>query len=269
MADRADNRARTRERAADIRRIATEVASRSGQAYIGQALGVADMLACVYELGMRSERDRFVLSPGHYGLAFYAANAGRYDFEELCTYGADGSVFEQSPLEGVPGVEVTGGSLGQGLSQAAGLALGERVQHGGGRVFCLISDGELQEGQTWEALTAIGHLGLSNLVVLLDRNGMQVDGPTDSILNVEPVAEKFAAFGLHVEEVGGHDLDQIEQAILAAIDPANIRPRAVIFRTRLGKGVPEFENASYPHYISAGPEVWNRALEHLRSQQTA
>lgn len=263
------NRGRTRERAATIRRIAVEVASHSGQAYIGQALGVADLLACVFELGLRGERDRFVLSPGHYGLALYAANADRYDFAELCTYGRDGSAFEQSPLEGLPGVEVTGGSLAQGLSQAAGLALGERLQGGDGRVFCLISDGELQEGQTWEALMAIGHHRLTNLIVLLDRNGMQVDGPTRSVLDVEPVAAKFSAFGLAVEEIDGHDHDAIERALTAALDPANLRPRAILCNTRLGKGVPEFENASYPHYIMAEPEVWARALEHVQTQRVA
>jgi transketolase len=259
------NRARTGERAAEIRRIATEVGARTGQAYIGQALGTADLLACVYELGMRTPRDRFVLSPGHYGLALYAASADRYDFDELCTYGMDGSPFEQSPLETVPGVEVTGGSLGQGLSQAAGMALGERLQGGDGRVFCLISDGELQEGQTWEALMAIGHHCLTNLVVLLDRNDMQVDGPTTAVLDVRPIAAKLEAFGLHVTEVDGHDLDAIEAALVAAIDPGIDRPHALVLNTRLGHGVPEFEAAAYPHYISAPAETWARALAHLRA----
>lgn len=262
-----DNRARTRERAAGIRRIATEVASHNCQAYIGQALGTADILAGVYELGMRTERDRFVLSPGHYGLAFYAANAERYDFAELCTYGMDGSLFEQSPLEGVPCVAVTGGSLGQGLSQAAGLALGERLQGGDGRVFCLISDGELQEGQTWEAMMAIGHNRLTNLVVLLDRNRMQVDGTTDTVVEVEPVAEKIRAFGLHAAEVDGHDHDAIEEALLAALDPGNDRAHVIVFNTQLGKGVPAFEHADYPHYIAAPAEVWAEALDHLERQR--
>ncbi len=260
------NKSRTRKRANSIRQIAIQVASYSGEAYIGQALGVADILACVFELGIQTENDRFVLSPGHYGLALYAANADSYDFAELCTYGKDGSVFEQSPVEGIPGVEVTGGSLGQGLSQAAGLALGARARGGAGRIFCLISDGELQEGQTWEACLAISHHKLTNLIVLLDRNGVQVDGRTASILNVEPVAAKFTAFGLDVEEVDGHDLDAIEAALLNAMDPANINPRAIIFNTRLGMGVPEFENASYPHYISAASEVWERALHLLQNE---
>lgn len=259
------NTSRTARRAAEIRRIATEVGARSGQAYIGQALGTADILACVCEIGMTRPGDRFVLSPGHYGLALYAANAHLYDRDELMTYGMDGSEFEQSPLEGLPGVEITGGSLGQGLSQAAGMAIGQRIRGIPGTVFCLLSDGEIQEGQVWEAMLTIGHQRLSNLCVIIDRNGMQVDGRTDDVVTLEPLGDKFRAFGFETAEVDGHDLTVVEAEIEAAVSQSSGRPRAIICDTRLGKGVPAFENASYPHYISAEKEVWDEALAHLAS----
>lgn len=261
------NWSKTAERARKIRRIAVEVAQRSGgEGYVNQALGTADILAGIFEIGLKGERDRFVLSPGHYGLALYAANAHLYDYEELCTYGQDGSRFEQSPLEDLPGVEVTGGSLGQGLSQAVGLALGERMLGKHGRIFCLVSDGELQEGQTWEALMSAGHLQLANLVVLIDRNGIQVDGATRDIVDLEPLADKLTAFRLEAIICDGHDLGAIEQAILRGMDDDRKNPLAIVFDTMPGKGVPEFEAARYPHYINAAPEVWSRALEGLRVQ---
>lgn len=259
------NTSRTARRAAEIRRISTEVAAHSGQAYIGQALGTADILACVYEIGITRPGDRFVLSPGHYGLALYAATAHLHDRDELMTYGMDGSEFEQSPLEGLPGVEVTGGSLGQGLSQAAGMAIGQRIRGIPGTVFCLLSDGEIQEGQVWEAMLTIGHQRLSNLCAIVDRNGMQVDGRTDEVVSLEPLADKFRAFGFETLEVDGHDLNALEAAIESALVAGTGKPFAIICDTLLGKGVPVFEAAPYPHYISAESEVWDEALAHLRA----
>jgi transketolase len=259
------NSSATARRAAEIRGIATEVAARSGQAYIGQALGTADILACVYEIGLTRPGDRFVLSPGHYGLALYAANAHLYDRDELMTYGMDGSEFEQSPLEGLPGVEITGGSLGQGLSQAAGMAVGQRIKGIPGTIFCLLSDGEIQEGQVWEAMLTIGHHKLSNLCVIVDRNGIQVDGRTEDVIDLEPLADKFRAFGFHTTEVDGHDLGRLEAAIGAALSGAAGRASAIICDTVIGKGVPAFEAHTYPHYISAEPAVWDEALRHLRA----
>jgi len=259
------NSSSTARRAAEIRKIATEVAARSGQAYIGQALGTADILACVHEIGLTRPGDRFVLSPGHYGLALYAANAHLYDRDELMTYGMDGSDFEQSPLEGLPGVEITGGSLGQGLSQAAGMAIGQRIKGIPGTIFCLLSDGEIQEGQVWEAMLTIGHHKLSNLCVIVDRNGIQVDGRTDEVIDLEPLADKFRAFGFETVEVDGHDLARLEAAVGAALSGAAGRAYAIICDTVIGKGVPAFESYPYPHYVNAEPAVWDEALRHLRA----
>jgi transketolase len=256
-------------RAAAIRANAIRIAGGRGQGYIGQALGTAEIMACLYfgvmDLdGPVATRDRFVLSPGHYALAVYAAEAerGSYQFEELCTYGMDGSRIEESPMEGLPGFEVTGGSLAQGLSQAIGMALAHRHLGYSGRVYCLISDGELEEGQTWEALLSAGHHELGNLIIALDRNRRQVDGPTEEIATLEPVAEKLAAFGLEVEAVDGHE---IEALMLAFGGPGGDRgrPRIVVCETELGHGVEAFRAAAYPHYVRAERSVWDDALAGL------
>lgn len=255
-----------RRRAERIRRRAIGIASGRGQGYIGQALGTAEILSCLFFGLMRldgpeDERDRFVLSPGHYALGLYAAMAevGAYDLSELETYGMDGSRIEESPLEGLPGFEITGGSLAQGLSQAVGLALGARMQGRHGRVYCLISDGELQEGQTWEALLCAGHRRLDNLTIVLDRNGRQVDGATEQVASVEPVAAKLEAFGADVTEVDGHDVEALGAA-LSAHQSRTGRPIAVIAHTALGRGVAAFEEAPYPHYLRLPQEDWDEAL---------
>lgn len=239
------------------------IAQARGQGYASQALGTAEILACLFFRELNLEADRFVLSPGHYALAVYSvmAELGEYDFDELLTYGMDGSLIEESPLEGLPGFEATAGSLGQGLSQAVGMALGMRLNGSAGRVFCLISDGELQEGQVWEAAQAAAHYKLDNLFVVLDLNGCQVDGLTADVLGVEPVCQKFRAFGLVAVEVDGHDVE----GICAGLDElaAAPAPGILVCRTKLGHGVPEFEEAEYPHYLRLEPEVWERALEGL------
>ena len=160
------------ERARAIRRTVIEMCRGRGQGYAGQGLGLADLVACLFFQEMRDGLDRFVLSTGHSAIVLFAAlhEQGLYELDELRTYGMDGSRIEESPLEGTPGFEITGGSLGQGLSQAVGIALGERLQGRNARVYCLVSDGELQEGQTWEACMAASHYRLHNLVLLVDNN---------------------------------------------------------------------------------------------------
>lgn len=254
-----------------IRANAIYIARGRGQGYIGQALGTAEILACLY-LGIMDldgppeRRDRFVLSPGHYALAVYAAEAerGSYEFEELRTYGMDGSRIEESPMEGLPGFEITGGSLAQGLSQAVGIALGQRHLGNSGQVYCLISDGELEEGQTWEALLSAGHHRLGNLVVVLDRNGRQVDGPTEEISTLEPLTDKLSAFGLRVECVDGHDVEALMSALEdAAADGTG--PHVVVCETELGHGVEAFRDADYPHYVRVEEAVWDEALAGLEA----
>ena len=196
-----------------------------GQGYIGQALGVADVLAVVYadQLRYRPEdphwpdRDRFLLSIGHYAIALYAAlaEAGIIPVEELETYGSDDSRLPMSGMASyTPGMEISGGSLGHGLGVATGMALGLRHLGNPARVFNLLSDGELDEGSTWEAAMACAHHGLDNVTAIVDVNALQADGPTAGVLRTEPITDKWQAFGWHALRVDGNDI----AALVAAFD---------------------------------------------------
>src|SRR5262245_617779 len=164
----------------------------------------------------------------------------------------DGSRIEESPLEGTPGFEITGGSLGQGLSQAVGMALGERLAGRDGRVYCLLSDGELQEGQVWEAAMAGGHYRLDNLVAMVDNNEMQADGATAEVMTVEPVDVKLAAFGFAVRRLDANRLEDVLDAFRFARSERG-RPTALVCNTLPGKGGPSFETYAKVHYIRAPP----------------
>ena len=201
-----------------------EMARGQGQGYIGQGLGIADLLAALYFHELRydpddpawPERDRFLLSTGHYSIALWAAlaEAGVLPVDELATYGADDSRLEMSTLDTTPGVEMIGGSLGHGLGQAVGQALGLRLSRSEARVFVELSDGEMQEGSTWEAAMAASHFRLDGLVALIDCNGIQADGPV--VLDMEPVAAKWRAFGWEVGEIDGNDMDAVVGALMLA-----------------------------------------------------
>jgi transketolase len=252
------------DRALRIRRTVIEMCRGRGQGYAGQGLALADLMAVLYFDELRPGRDHLVLSTGHSAIAVFAAlhELGVYDLDELRTYGMDGSRIDESPLEGTPGFEITGGSLGQGLSQAVGMALGERLKGSDGRVYCIVSDGELQEGQVWEAAMSAGHHRLDNLVLLVDNNRMQADGDPADVTAVEPVPEKLAAFGFAARRIDPHSLEAIREAFAEARDTAG-RPTALVCQTIPGRGVPSFEVYEKIHYIRAEPAVWARALEEL------
>jgi len=238
------------------------MAERLGQGYVGQALGIADLLAVLYFHEMKD--DRFVLSIGHYSIALYAALAekGVIPMEELDTYGVDGSRLPMSGDDRCPGFEITGGSLGQGLSQAVGMALGLRMDRRPSRVFALISDGELQEGAIWEAAMAAAHYRLDRLFVFVDCNNQQADGPPASVMGIEPVREKWAAFGWDARRVNGNRIDDLLRALdLAKADEG--RPHAIILDTLMGKGVPLFEAREKNHFIRVDPSEWAIAREQL------
>lgn len=252
------------ERAHAIRRTVVEMCRGRGQGYAGQGLGLADLMACLYFSELRDGLDHFVLSTGHSAIALFAAlrERGLYDLDELQTYGMDGSRIEESPLEGTPGFEITGGSLGQGVSQAVGMALGERLRGRGGRVYCLVSDGELQEGQVWEALMSAGHYRLENLVVLIDNNHMQADGATSDVMSVEPIPDKLEAFGFAARRIDANSIDDT-QAAFAWAKEQHGRPTGLVCENVPGKGVPSFEAYEKVHYIRAPDDVWARAIEEL------
>ena len=198
-----------------IRRNVIDICMQRG-GYAGQGVALADLAACLYFHEMRPDdagwfHDRFVLSNGHDAIMSYGALAiqGAYTMDELRTYNADGTRVEMSPIEGQRGFEITAGSLGQGPSQSAGIAYGERLKGSDKRIYCLLSDGELQEGNVWEAAMFAGHHKLDNLVLLIDNNDLQASGATKSIMNVEPVPEKFQAFGFASRRIDGNSVDEI------------------------------------------------------------
>ena len=214
---------RLRQAAYRIRLNALNMGEVQGQGYIGQALGVADVLAVAYTDQLRHrpedphwpDRDRFLLSIGHYAIALYAAlaEAGIIPVEELETYGSDDSRLPMSGMASyTPGMEISGGSLGHGLAVATGMALGLRHQGNPARVYNLLSDGELDEGSTWEAALQAAHHGLDNLTAIVDVNALQADGPTAGVLRTEPVTEKWQAFGWHALRVDGNDIAALVDA---------------------------------------------------------
>lgn len=248
------------------RKLVLEMCRARGQGYAGQGLELADVLATLYHAVMRGDAgrrsDRFVLSTGHSAIALYATlgTLGVYSREQLLTYGGDGSEIEESPLEDMPGFEITGGSLGQGPSQAVGIALGERLQGRDAHVFCEVSDGELQEGAVWEAFMYAGSKQVSNLTFIVDLNGEQADGATADILDLEPLEQRLAGFGLDLHRVDGHDLDALYVALCAARAHG---PSIVICETVPGSGVPSLERYDKVHYVRADPDTWEKALHEL------
>jgi transketolase len=263
-----------------IRRFAVRMGEVQGQGYIGQALGYADVLAVAYghALRLRPEepewegRDRFLLSHGHYAIAFYAAliEAGIVPESELESYGSDDS---RLPMSGMatytPGMEISGGSLGQGLVIGVGMALGLKQKRNPAFVYNSMSDGELDEGSTWEAAMAAAHHRLDNLICLVDINNQQADGPSGKVLGFEPLADKWAAFGWHVQRVDGNDLPALVQAFDAARALAEPRPRVILCDTLMGKGVPFLEQREKNHFIRVDPPEWQQALAILDQNQPA
>ena len=268
-----------RQRAYRVRRYALRMGEVQGQGYIGQALGWADVLAVAYghALNYRANdptwegRDRFLLSHGHYAIAFYAVliEAGIIAESELETYGSDDSRLPMSGMAAyTPGMEMSGGSLGHGLPIAVGMALGLRQKKNPAFVYNSMSDGELDEGSTWEAAMGAAHHGLSNLICLVDINNQQADGPSGKVLGFEPLADKWAAFGWHVQRVDGNDVPAVLKAFDTARHLADAKPRVILFDTLMGKGVPFLEKREKNHFIRVDPPEWQQAIEILDQSQT-
>ena len=261
-------------RAWNIRRKALRMGEVQGQGYIGQALGVADVLATSYFHAMRLRpddpewegRDRFYLSIGHYAIALYSAlmEAGILPEEELETYGMDDS---QMPMSGMasytPGMEITGGSLGHGLGIAVGAALGLKRKRSDSVVYNLMSDGELGEGSTWEAVMSAVQWKLDNLICIVDFNNQQADGPSRDALAVGPEAPKWEAFGWHAQEVDGNDLGALVAAFDAARNLAEPKPRVIICNTTMCKGVDFLEARESNHFVRVEADEWAQALAKL------
>jgi transketolase len=255
-----------------LRKHMLAMARKQGAGYIAQGLGIADVLAALYFHELRHDperpdwpgRDRFLLSTGHYSIALWAAlaEAGVIPVAELDTYGADDSRLDMSTLDSTPGVEMIGGSLGHGIGQAVGMALGLRLQDSASRVFVELSDGELQEGATWEAAMSGSHFGLDSLVALVDCNGIQADGAV--VLRMEPVADKWRAFGWDTVEIDGNDMAQVVNALHGARS-ANGRPKAIVLRTVPGKGIATLETREKAHFVRIEPGEWDALTRELEA----
>ena len=265
--------AEVRRRATRLRQHIVRVSHQSQTGHVGTALSCADIVAALYFGVMRvdpanplwPDRDRFILSKGHGCAALYAALAERgfFPIEELDTFRRLGSRLQGHPdMSKLPGVEMTAGSLGHGLAAGLGMALGLKMDDRPGRVYVIIGDGESQEGLIWEAALAAPRFGLGNLVAIVDHNGWQSGGAVGTTVPLEPLADKWRAFGWRTVEVDGHDLDALVDAFARAADVAD-RPTAIIAHTTKGKGVSFMENDNIWHAKAPSATELETALREL------
>lgn len=257
----------------ELRRDVIDMVYHGGSGHPGGSFSIAEIVVALYWHAMRvdpsrpdwEERDRLVLSKGHAAPMVYAALARRGHFarEHLWTLRHLGSILQGHPdCRKTPGLDMTSGSLGQGLSVALGMALGARQADKNFHVYCLLSDGETQEGMVWEAAMAAGHFATGNLTAIVDRNNLQVDGWVSEVMGIEPYLEKWRAFGWEAQDVDGHDLPGLCAALGAARAPRS-RPRVLICRTVKGKGVSFMENVMEWHASPVSKEIRDRAVEEL------
>ncbi len=245
----------------------------------GGSLSSADLMTYLFfeEMNIdpqdpkKPDRDRFVLSKGHAAPVYYAtlANRGFFPVEDLPTLRHLGSYLQGHPnANETPGVDVCSGSLGQGISQAVGMAISAKIFGDSFRVYTLLGDGELEEGQVWEASMLAGNHGLDNLVVIVDNNNLQIDGPITEVNSPYPIDEKFAAFNFHVIRIDGHDFDQIAAAFKEARETKGC-PTAIIAKTIKGKGVSFMENQVSWHGVAPKDEEYEQAMAELEKEGEA
>lgn len=261
------------EKAKRIRRLIIQMVTKAGSGHPGGSLSSTDLITCLYLARLHHhpkdpkwpDRDRFHMSKGHCCPLWYAvlAETGYFKKKELRTLRRFGSILQGHPDWRTPGVDIGSGSLGQGLSCAVGMALAARLDRKDYRVYCLLGDGEIQEGQIWEAAMAGAHYKCDNLCAILDYNDFQIDGRVQDIMALEPIVDKWKSFGWHTIDIDGHDMRQI----LAAYDEAERtkgKPSIIIARTTKGKGVSFMENVVDFHGRAPTPEEGKKALEELR-----
>lgn len=272
--DKSGQIAELQQRAYHIRQHALRMGQVQGQGYVGQALGAADLLAVSYFHAMKYQpenpewegRDRFYLSIGHYAIALYAAliEAKIIPLEELETYGADDSRLPMSGMASyTPGMEITGGSLGHGLGIAVGACLGLKQKKSDAFVYNLLSDGELNEGSTWEAVMSASHWKLDNLIAIIDVNNQQADGHSSEILAFEPIVDRWQSFGWFTQRVDGNDMEALLKAFDQARNYKGTCPRVIICDTKMGKGVSFLESREKTHFIRVDEHEWDDALNIL------
>jgi len=259
-------------KAARIRMDVLRMIHRAKSGHTGGSLSNADILTALYYRVMRidpanpnwPDRDRFIASKGHSVESLWCilADLGFFPKEELETYCRFGTRLIGHPNNKVPGIEMNTGALGHGLSIAVGMALAAKRDGRNYRVFCLMGDGEQAEGSIWEAAMSGAHYGLDNLVGIIDRNGLQISGPTEDVMAIEPLEAKWKAFGWHVVEVDGHDMEALVRVLEAAPEIRN-KPTLVLARTVKGRGVSFAENNPVWHHHVPNDEELERALAEL------
>lgn len=246
--------------------------------HYGSSFSIAEILSVLYYHVLRydpqnpdwPDRDRFILSKGHAAVGLYPllADVGFFDPATLDTYTRLGSPFGDHPdMRKIPGIDFSSGSLGHGLSVGVGMALAARVTGRSYRVYVLLGDGELDEGQVWEAAMSASHFGLGNLIAIVDRNRVSVDGETSEVMEIEPLPEKWAACGWQVHEVDGHDLEALLDCFAGLPDPTSDQPTVIIAHTVAGKGVSFMEDKFEWHLGYLAPEDMARALAELEADR--
>lgn len=264
----------------ELKRIATQIrkgvitaVASAASGHPGGSLSVSDILTYLFFKEMNidpknpknPDRDRFVLSKGHCSPGLYStlANRGFFPVEDLTGFRQAGSYLEGHPnMDKVPGVDMSTGSLGQGVSAAVGMALAAKLDKKDYRVFTVLGDGELEEGQVWEASMAAAHYKLDNLTAFVDYNGLQIDGKITDVMNPEPIADKFKAFGWEVLAINAHDYDQIESAIAQAKETKG-KPTVIVAHSIKGKGVSYMENQAGWHGSAPKKEQAEQAIQEL------
>ncbi len=260
------------EKAKQIRRLIIQMLAKAGSGHPGGSLSSTDLITALYFSVLRHnpknpdwpDRDRFHMSKGHCCPLWYAvlAESGYFPIERLWTLRQLGSMLQGHPDRRAPGIDVASGSLGQGLSVALGMSLAARIDKKDYRVYCLLGDGEIQEGNIWEAAMAATHYQCGNLCAVLDYNGFQIDGRTKDIMNLEPLAAKWQAFGWHTIEIDGHNMKEILSAYAEA-ETIKDKPAIIIAHTIKGKGVSFMENVLDFHGRAPTKEEAEKALKEL------
>jgi transketolase len=262
-----------RQIAKEIRRKSLEIIHRAGSGHPGGSLSAADIMTALYFSIMRYDsknpkdpnRDRFVMSKGHATGVFYSvlSRAGYFADEDLTSYRRIGSKLNLSghPHPKTPGVEIATGSLGQGLSVAHGIALGARLDNSDYKVYVLMGDGELQEGQVWEAAMSASKFNTNNLIAIVDFNKVAQDNITKDLKDIEPLEDKWRSFGWDVHRIDGHDMDQVYKALTLPLDDK--KPRVIIADTIKGKGVSFMEGKTSWHGVAPSDEDYEKALKEL------
>lgn len=267
------NKEKIKLHANNIRKNILKMIAKAGSGHPGGSLSMTDIMAVLYFDKMNIDpknpkmqnRDRFVLSKGHAAPGLYATlfEKGYFEEKELESLRQVNSMLQGHPdMKGTPGVDMTTGSLGQGLSTAVGMALASKYLNENFYVYSIIGDGEVQEGQIWEAAMSAPHFKLNNLIVFLDHNGLQIDGNNDDVMKINPIDEKFKAFGWNVLTIDGHNLDEISEAVDKAKKETD-KPTLIHAKTVKGKGISFMENDYTWHGVAPKPDELEKALKEL------